>query len=73
MIGKGICDKGFIWNPGNFDCEYDKSCGIREYLDYKNCKCRKRIVDKLFEECSENIDENEMTLNAVPLNNYGNE
>ena len=23
---------------------------------YKNCKCRKRLIDKLVEECSENID-----------------
>ena len=28
-----------------------------EYLDYKNCKCRKRLVDKLTEECNENIEE----------------
>ena len=59
------------------DCECDKLCGIKEYLDYENCKCSKRIVDKLvegnsIEECSENIDENEMTLNAIPLNDYGN-
>ena len=31
-----------------------------EYLDYKNLKCRKKLVDKLVEECSENIDRNEM-------------
>ena len=31
-----------------------------EYLDYKNCKCRKKLVDKLVEECSENIDEKEI-------------
>ena len=28
----------------------------REYLDYENCKCRKRLVDKFMEECGENID-----------------
>ena len=70
-MGKGMCDKGFIWNPSNCECKCDKSCDIGEYLDYKNCKCRKRIIDKLFEECSENIDGNEMlyneTLNVVPL------
>ena len=38
-----------------------------EYLDYENCKCRKKLVDKLVEECSENIDENEMYYNC-----YGN-
>ena len=72
LIGKGICDKGFIWNPCNCECECDKSCDIGEYLDYKNCKCRKKIIDKLIEECNENIDENKMlyneTLNAILLN-----
>ena len=56
------------------ECERDKLCDIGEYLDCKNCKCKKGIVDKLFEECSENIDGNEMfyneTLNAIPLNVY---
>ena len=48
LIDKGICDKGFIWNPSNCECECDKSRDVGEYLDYKNCKCRKRLVDKLF-------------------------
>ena len=69
-----MCDKGFIWNPSNCECECDKSCHIREYLDYKNCKCRKRIIDKLVEEYSENIYENKtldiIPLNAIPLNVY---
>ena len=30
---------------------------IGEYLNYKNCKCRKKLVDALIEECTENIDE----------------
>ena len=41
-IDKWVCDKGFIWNPNNCECECDKSCDIEEYLDYKNCKCRKK-------------------------------
>ena len=56
-IGKGICDKGFIWNSSNCKCECDKSCDVGEYLDYENFKCRKKLVDKLVEECIENIDE----------------
>ena len=43
--------------PSNCKCECDKSCDIGEYLDYENCKCRKRLVDKLIEECNENIEE----------------
>ena len=67
-------DKEFIWNPSNCECECDKSCDIGEYLDYENCKCRKRIIDKLVEECSGSIYENEtldiVPLNAIPLNVY---
>ena len=59
LIDKGMCNKGFIWNPSNCECECDKSCDIGEYLDYKNCKFRKKIIDILVEECSENIDGNE--------------
>ena len=57
MIDKGVCDKGFICNPSNCECECDKSCDIGEYLDYSNCKCSKRSVDKLVEECTESIEE----------------
>ena len=42
LIDKGICDKGFIWNPSNCECECNKNCDFSEYLDYKNCKCRKK-------------------------------
>ena len=45
LIGKKICDKGLIWNAS--DCERDKSCDVAEYWDYKNCKCRKWLIDKL--------------------------
>ena len=30
---------------------------IGEYLDYENCKFRKKLVDKLAEECNENVEE----------------
>ena len=56
LIDKGICDKEYIWNPSNCKCESDKSCDFGEYLDYENCKCRKRLIDKLIEECNENIN-----------------
>ena len=72
LIDKGICDKGFIWNPSNCECECDKSCDSGEYLNYK--KCCENLVDKLVEECSENIDGNKIlhneTLDVIPLNGY---
>ena len=57
LIDKGLCDKGFIYNPSNCECGCDKSCDVGEYLDYEHCKCRKRLVDKLVDECNENVDE----------------
>ena len=57
LIDKGVCDKEFIWNPSNCECECDKSCDLGEYLDYSNCKCTKRLVDTLVEECTKNIEE----------------
>ena len=60
LIGKGIYNKGFIWNPSSCDCECNKSCDIGEYLDYSICKCRKKLFDKLIEECTKSIDEVEI-------------
>ena len=42
LIDKGACDKRYAWNHSNCECECDKSCDIAEYLDYENCKCRKK-------------------------------
>ena len=56
LIDKGVCDKGSNWNPSNCDCEYGKSCDVGECLGYENCKCRKKLINKLVEECTENID-----------------
>ena len=60
MIDKGVCDKGYIWNPSNCECECDKSCDVGEYLGYENCKCRKRLIDKLVEQFNEIFEEVEI-------------
>ena len=39
LVGKLICDKGFMWNPSSCMCECDKYCEVGQYLDYKNCVC----------------------------------
>ena len=52
-----MCDKGFIWNPNNCVCECDKACDVGEYLDYENFKCRKKLIDKLVDECTETVEE----------------
>ena len=45
LIEKGKYDKGFIWNLSNWENECDKSCDVGEYLDYENCKCRKKSIN----------------------------
>ena len=52
-----MCDKGFFWNPSNCECEYDKACDVGEYLDYEHCKCRRKLVDKLVDKCTETVQE----------------
>ena len=57
LIDKEVCNKGFIWNPSNCECECDKAFNFGDYLDYENCKCWKKSVSPLTEECTETIEE----------------
>ena len=68
LIDKGVCDKGYICNPSNCECESDKSCDIGEYLDYKNCKCRKRLIDKIVDECTKTVEEVKLAIITLAEN-----
>ena len=69
---EGVCDKGFVWNPSNCECECNKSQYIGEYLDYKNCKCKKKkIADKLIDECTEITEEIKLA-EITPFENKNN-
>ena len=73
LIDKVMCDTEFIWNPSNCERECNNSCDVGEYLHYKNCKCRNKLVDKLIEEeCIGNIDGNKKphneTVDVISLN-----
>ena len=61
LIDKGMCDKGFVWNCSNCECESDKACDVGEYLDYENCNCRKKLVAPVIEECTEAVEEVKLT------------
>ena len=59
------------------ECECGRLCDVGEYLDYKNCKCKMRLIDKLV--VYKKLRSNKMiyidTLNAIPfsatlLNDY---
>ena len=64
LIDTMVCDKGFAWNPSNCECECDKFCGIGEYLDYKSCHCKKNMIGKLIEDCTNVIEENKIYNNT---------
>ena len=72
LIDKGVCDKRFICNPSNCECECDKVCDMCEYLDYENCKCSKKLVDKLVDECTEAVEEVKLAKITLPENESGN-
>ena len=56
LISKLVCDKGYMWNLSTCACECDKYCEIGQYLDYKNCVCRKKLIDDLIEQCTSRVD-----------------
>ena len=43
-------------NPSTCSCEYDIYCETGQYLDYKNCVCRKQVIDDLIEQCTSIVD-----------------
>ena len=56
LVSKLACDKGYMWNPSTCSCECDRYCETGQYLDYKNCVCRKRIIDDLIEQCTSIVE-----------------
>ena len=44
-----------MWNPITCDCESNKACKIRKYLDIKNCSGKNRLLDKLVLTCEDEI------------------
>ena len=55
-VSKLVCDKGYMWNPSTCSCECDRYCETGQYLDYKNCVYRKKIIDDLIEQCTSIVD-----------------
>ena len=53
LMDKGACNKGYVFNPSNCKCECDKSCNTSQYLDYLDCKYKKKIINLIVEKCTE--------------------
>ena len=56
LVSKLACDNGYMWNPSTCSCECDIYCETGQYIDYKNCVCRKKIIDDLIEQCTSIVD-----------------
>ena len=69
LIDKGVCGKGFIFNPSNCKCECDKSCNTSQCFDYSDCKCKKKIIDLIVEECIEYDDDKRKIVNITVTKN----
>ena len=62
------CAKGSTWNPSTCECQCDTWCKPGQYLDYKNCVCKNKLIGRLIEECTSVINET-MTNNKDSGNN----
>ena len=51
------CNKGYTWNPSTCECQCDKWCKTEQYLDYKNCVCKNKLIGRLIEDCTSIINE----------------
>ena len=56
LVSIMACDKGYMWNRSTCSCECDRYCETGQYLDYKNCVCRKKTIDDLIEQCTSIAD-----------------
>ena len=51
------CDKGYMWNPSACECQCDKWCKSSQYLHYKNCVCKNKLIGRVIQECTSVVNE----------------
>ena len=54
------CDKGYTWNPSTCSCECDMWRKPGQYLDYKKCVCKNKLIGRVISECTSVIKETMM-------------
>ena len=57
FVGIINCIKGYTWNPSTCECQFDMWCKTGQYLDYKNCICKSKLIGRIIEECTSIINE----------------
>ena len=53
-------NKGYMWNPSTCACECDMWCKPGQYLDYKNCVCKNKLIGRVISKCTSLINETMM-------------
>ena len=60
FAGIRTCNKGCMRNPSTCTCECDMWCKPGQYLDYKKCVCKNKLIGKVISECTSLINETMM-------------
>ena len=60
FAGIMTCNKGDMWNPSTCACECDMWCKPGQYLDYKKCVCKNKLMGKVISKCTSFINESMM-------------
>ena len=69
LIDNGLCDKGYFFNPSNCKCECDKSRNTIQYVDFLDCKCKKKITDLIVEKFIGHDDDKTKLVNKTVTKN----
>ena len=61
FAGIMTCNKGYMWNPNTCAWECDMWCKPGQYLDYKKCVCKNKLIGKVISKCTSFINESMMS------------
>ena len=67
---KMVCEKGYMWNPSTCASECDMWCKPGQYLDYKNCVCKNKLIGKINSVCTSFINESLVNVHDNNTNIY---
>ena len=59
------CTKRYTWYPSTCECQCDTWCKPGQYLDHKNCICKKKLIGRVIAECT-------CIINETMINNRDN-
>ena len=68
FAGIMTCNKGYTWNSNTCTCECDMWCKPGQYLDYKKCICKNKLIGRVIAECT-NVTNETMMNNKMSITN----